>query len=94
LVEKVSRIDLSDYLPDYKGNNRNVNEVQLFLLGLFEVCRRRRDRPFFYHFTTGTPTPVHSFAHIPAVDTQNIRRVFDDCREIILEQSVKDILMT
>jgi guanine nucleotide-binding protein subunit alpha-12 len=78
-AEKIRRINVSEYLPDFHGDNRSLKEVQLFLLGLFESARRQRSRPFFYHFTT-------------AIDTQNIRRVFDDCKDIILERAVKDII--
>lgn len=39
-----------------------------------------RHRPFFYHFTT-------------AVDTESIRRVFEDVRESLLENNLKTLMM-
>lgn len=57
-----------------------VRDVQFFLVDRFENSRKDRARPFFYHFTT-------------AVDTENIRRVFRDVRETILEQNLATLMM-
>lgn len=60
--------------------NGDCLQVRYYLLSMFESSRKDRKRPFFYHFTT-------------AVDTENIRRVFQDCRAIILEQNLKSLMM-
>ncbi|VDK88633.1 unnamed protein product [Litomosoides sigmodontis] len=80
LEEKVSKSDIRQYFADFAGDHNSLRDVQFFLVDKFEKCRRDRRRPFFYHFTT-------------AVDTENIRRVFNDCRETILEQNLRALMM-
>lgn len=80
LAEKVPKSDIRQYFADFTGDHNSLRDVQFFLVDKFENCRRDRRRPFFYHFTT-------------AVDTENIRRVFKDCRETILEQNLKALMM-
>ncbi|VDM42940.1 unnamed protein product [Toxocara canis] len=80
LEQKVPNSDIRQYFADFTGDHRSLRDVQFFLVDKFENCRRDKRRPFFYHFTT-------------AVDTENIRRVFKDCRESILEQNLKTLMM-
>jgi guanine nucleotide-binding protein subunit alpha-12 len=80
LEEKVPRSDIRKYFTDFTGDHTSPKSVQLFLLDKFEKSRRDRTVPFFYHFTT-------------AIDTDNIRRVFEDCRQSILEQNLKTLMM-
>ncbi|VDD88913.1 unnamed protein product [Enterobius vermicularis] len=80
LEKKVPKSDIRQYFADFTGDHRSVRDVQYFLVDKFEKSRREKRRPFFYHFTT-------------AVDTENIRRVFKDCRETILEQNLKTLMM-
>ena len=79
-LEKVPRSDIRQFFSDYKGDHRSIRDVQYFLVDKFEKSRKDRTQPFFYHFTT-------------AIDTENIRRVFEDCREAILEQNLKTLMM-
>lgn len=78
--EKVPKSDIRQYFSDFTGDHLSVRDVQFFLADKFENSRKDRARPFFYHFTT-------------AVDTENIRRVFKDVRESILEQNLKALMM-
>ncbi|CAI5455196.1 unnamed protein product [Caenorhabditis angaria] len=80
LKDKVPKSDIRQYFTDYTGDHLSVRDIQFFLVDKFEASRRDRARPFFYHFTT-------------AVDTENIRRVFRDVRESILEQNLKTLMM-
>uniref|UniRef100_A0A0N5AZL2 G-protein alpha subunit n=1 Tax=Syphacia muris TaxID=451379 RepID=A0A0N5AZL2_9BILA len=80
LEKKVPKSDIRQYFADFTGDHRSVRDVQYFLVDKFENSRNDKRRPFFYHFTT-------------AVDTENIRRVFKDCRETILQQNLKTLMM-
>ncbi|VDN01008.1 unnamed protein product [Thelazia callipaeda] len=80
LEQKVPKSDIRQYFADFTGDHNSLRDVQFFLVDKFENCCRDKRRPFFYHFTT-------------AVDTENIRRVFKDCRETILEQNLKTLMM-
>ncbi|GMT07825.1 hypothetical protein PENTCL1PPCAC_29999, partial [Pristionchus entomophagus] len=80
LQEKILKSDIRNYFSDFNGNHLESRDVQYFLVDKFENSRKDRHRPFFYHFTT-------------AVDTDNIRRVFEDVRESILERNLKTLMM-
>lgn len=80
VIEKVTKSDIRHYFPQFVGDSLNYKDVQQFLMNLFDSARRDQNRAYFYHFTT-------------AVDTENIRRVFQDCKEVILEQNLKSLLM-
>ncbi|KHJ48182.1 guanine nucleotide-binding protein alpha-12 subunit family protein, partial [Trichuris suis] len=80
LIEKIDQSDIGKYFPNFTGDCKRLADVQLFLLDLFESVRANRSQPFFYHFTT-------------AIDTDNIRRVFRDCKEIILDRNLKTLMM-
>ncbi|CAD6197298.1 unnamed protein product [Caenorhabditis auriculariae] len=80
LEEKVPKSDIRQYLDDFTGDHLSVRDVQFFLVDKFEASRKDRARPFFYHFTT-------------AVNTDNIRRVFKDVRESILEKNLEALMM-
>uniref|UniRef100_A0A914E0P2 Guanine nucleotide-binding protein alpha-12 subunit n=1 Tax=Acrobeloides nanus TaxID=290746 RepID=A0A914E0P2_9BILA len=80
LQEKVPKSDIRQFFADFNGDQYSIRDVQFFLVDKFEKSRKDRTQPFFYHFTT-------------AIDTENIRRVFEDCREAILEQNLKTLMM-
>ncbi|MFH4976313.1 hypothetical protein AB6A40_003022 [Gnathostoma spinigerum] len=80
LEKKVPKSDIRQYFADFTGDHRSLRDVQYFLIDKFEGCVKDKCRPFFYHFTT-------------AVDTENIRRVFKDVRESILDQNLKTLMM-
>ncbi|CAI4225653.1 unnamed protein product [Auanema sp. JU1783] len=80
LKEKHQTSDIRQYFSDFQGDHMSLRDVQYFLVDKFESSRKDRARPFFYHFTT-------------AVDTENIRRVFKDVRETILEQNLQSLMM-
>ncbi|RCN34193.1 hypothetical protein ANCCAN_19968 [Ancylostoma caninum] len=79
-LEKVPKSDIRQYFSDFTGDHRSVRDVQFFLVDKFETSRKDRARPFFYHYTT-------------AIDTENIRRVFVDVRDTILQQNLKSLMM-
>ncbi|CEF60383.1 G-protein alpha subunit, group 12 family and Guanine nucleotide binding protein (G-protein), alpha subunit family and G protein alpha subunit, helical insertion domain and P-loop containing nucleoside triphosphate hydrolase domain-containing protein [Strongyloides ratti] len=80
LKEKLPQSNIKNYFADFKGDPLKLNDVQCFIIEKFEKTRQDKYRPFFYHFTT-------------AIDTENIRRVFKDCRETILEMNLKMLNM-
>ncbi|VDM63005.1 unnamed protein product [Angiostrongylus costaricensis] len=80
LKEKVPKSDIRQYFSDFTGDHLCVRDVQFFLVDKFETSRKDRARPFFYHYTT-------------AIDTDNIRRVFIDVRDTILQQNLKSLMM-
>ncbi|KAM9770405.1 guanine nucleotide-binding protein subunit alpha-12a [Menidia menidia] len=80
LVEKICKVDIRKYFPEFRGDQRRLEDVQAFLVQSFSRKRRNRGKPLFHHFTT-------------AVDTENIRFVFHAVKDTILQENLKDIML-
>lgn len=78
LAEKIKHVNIGDYIEQFRGNWQDLTVVQEFLLSLFDSRRRDRSRPLFHHFTT-------------AVDTENIRFVFQAVKNTILQNHLENV---
>ena len=80
LEEKVQKgIKINNWFPGFKGDPSKLEDVQQFILAMYDSRRRDRNKELFHHFTT-------------AVDTNNIKRIFKDVHEIILRKNVEAAL--
>ncbi|XP_071960389.1 guanine nucleotide-binding protein subunit alpha-12-like [Antedon mediterranea] len=80
LAVKVKQVSISDYFPNFNGDPQKLEDVQNFLLNMFDSKRRERSKALFHHFTT-------------AVDTENIRFVFHAVRDTILQDNLKNLML-
>uniref|UniRef100_UPI00358F83A5 guanine nucleotide-binding protein subunit alpha-13-like isoform X2 n=1 Tax=Myxine glutinosa TaxID=7769 RepID=UPI00358F83A5 len=80
LREKVLMTSIADYFPEFSGDPKRVLDVQSFLVHCFDSKRRDRTTPLFHHFTT-------------AIDTENIRYVFEAVRDTILRDNLKKLML-
>lgn len=82
LEEKVSKVPIADYFAEFEGDPHDLFTVQKFILGMFdEKCHQSdRTKPLFHHFTT-------------AIDTENIRFVFQAAKDTILQDNLRSIMM-
>ncbi|KAG7316954.1 hypothetical protein KOW79_019252 [Hemibagrus wyckioides] len=80
LVEKVAKVSISKHFSDFRGDPRQLEDVQNYLVQCFKRKRRNRSKPLFHHFTT-------------AIDTENIRFVFHAVKDTILQENLKDIML-
>lgn len=80
LREKIQNCDIANYFPAFKGNSRNETDVKRFLYTMFESTRMDNSKTLFHHFTT-------------AIDTSNIRFVFDAVKQIILQSSLENHIL-
>ncbi|XP_077380695.1 guanine nucleotide-binding protein subunit alpha-12a [Festucalex cinctus] len=80
LVDKIRTVDVRKYFPEFRGDPRRLEDVQAFLVQSFSRKRRNRGKPLFHHFTT-------------AVDTDNIRFVFQAVKDTILQENLKEIML-
>ncbi|GFO23360.1 guanine nucleotide-binding protein subunit alpha-12 [Plakobranchus ocellatus] len=80
LAEKVATVDLSHYFPEFKGDPRSMDDVKRFMCSLFDCRRRERSKPLFHHFTT-------------AIDTENIKHVFQDVKDTILHDNLRSLML-
>ncbi|XP_022909122.1 guanine nucleotide-binding protein subunit alpha homolog [Onthophagus taurus] len=81
LVKKVANpeTDIRWYFPQFSGNSHSIQEVQTFILAMFTGVKREPKKSLYHHFTT-------------AVDTENIKVVFNSVKDTILNRNL-DILM-
>ena len=80
LAEKVKVANIGDTFSGYTGNASNLSEVQAFILSLFNARRREQKGELYHHFTT-------------AIDTDNIKVVFNAVKDIILHSNIKSIML-
>lgn len=93
LKEKVAVFDISthfpqykdtrtvgEYAPGFKGDPGDLEDVKKFLIYYFLSSRRLSEKPLYHHFTI-------------AVDTNNIRLVFKDVKDIILKRNLDALLL-
>jgi len=81
LEEKVHQgVCISNYFPEFGGDNLCLQDVQRFLVQKFESKRRSKGKPFFHHFTM-------------AIDTNNIRNVFNDVKDTILHENLHNLML-
>lgn len=72
--------NVSWYFPDFKGDSSKLVDVQEFLLEFFKSAKRDRNKRLFHHFTT-------------AVDTENIKVVFNAVKDTILQRNLQQLML-
>lgn len=72
--------DLKNYFPDFEGNSRDLVQVQDFILKLFASIKKDPTKALFHHYTT-------------AVDTENIKYVFNAVKNTILDRNLKSLML-
>lgn len=80
LEEKIKYSNIKDYFPEFQGDPQTLEDVQNFILQMFDRKRRERSKAL-YHFTT-------------ASDTENIRFVFAAVKDTILQNCLKSLEKT
>jgi len=80
LEEKIQKVNIGDYFPQFSGDPHSLSDVQHFLVTMFDERRVERSHAMFHHFTT-------------AVDTRNIRLVFRDIRDTILSKNINSLML-
>lgn len=80
LEKKIKYVSIKKWFPNFSGESTDLNTVQAFILNMFDMRRRERSKALFHHFTT-------------AVDTQNIKYVFNAVRDTILEENLKRLML-
>ncbi|KAK2143979.1 hypothetical protein NP493_4349g00002 [Ridgeia piscesae] len=80
LENKIKDVNVMNYFPDFKGDPTSLKDVQMFELGLFDSRRNERSKALFHHFTT-------------AIDTENIKFVFQAVKDTILQDNLKSLML-
>ncbi|XP_012250523.1 guanine nucleotide-binding protein subunit alpha homolog isoform X1 [Athalia rosae] len=77
---KSTDTDLCKYFPNFKGDPHSIHDVQNFILEMFTSVKRNPKKPVFHHFTT-------------AVDTENIKVVFNAVKDTILIRNLESLML-
>ncbi|XP_075760079.1 guanine nucleotide-binding protein subunit alpha-13 isoform X2 [Pelodiscus sinensis] len=81
LEEKVQKVSIKNYFPEFEGDPHCLTDVQKFLVECFRAKRRDpQQKPLYHHFTT-------------AINTENIRLVFRDVKDTILHDNLKQLML-
>lgn len=80
LKDKIKFSNISDYFPQFQGRPDDLQDVQSFILQMFDSRRRERSKALFHHFTT-------------AIDTENIKFVFHAVKDTILQDNLKSLML-
>ncbi|XP_013786049.1 guanine nucleotide-binding protein subunit alpha homolog [Limulus polyphemus] len=82
LQEKLEKREsnIAHYFPRFMGDPHRLEDIQIFLLKMFEGVIRDKRRQIYHHFTT-------------AVDTENIKVVFNAVRNTILQKNINQLML-
>lgn len=83
LLEKKVRssdTNLSWYFQQFVGDSHSIKDVQNFILDMFISIKRDPRKPLFHHYTT-------------AVDTENIKVVFNAVKDTILHRNLESLML-
>jgi len=75
--EKIKKVPVSRYFPDYTGSDRDYEQCVEFLQTQFESKNRNPDKQVYTHVTCAT-------------DTNNIAAVFNAVKDIIIRKSLTE----
>lgn len=79
LERKIKYSNIKDYFPEFQGDPQKLEDVQNFILQIFDS--KRREGSLFHHFTTVS-------------DTENIRFVFALVKDTILQNCLRSLEKT
>lgn len=68
------------YFPQFAGDSHSMKDVQNYILEMFISVKRDPRKPLFHHFTT-------------AVDTENIKVVFNAVKDTILHRNLESLML-
>ena len=74
--QKIARVPLKNYFPDYDGPANDAASAKRFIMGKFKKVSKRPEKQIYEHFTCAT-------------NTDNIRHVFDAVSDIIIENNLR-----
>lgn len=82
LVKKVANpeTDIRWYFPQFAGNSHSIQDVQAFILAMFTSVKREPRKALYHHYTT-------------AVDTENIKVVFNSVKDTILNRNLEILML-
>jgi len=78
--EKIQRVPLKTFFPQYNGQPGDANEAQQWLAEQFKAKNRNTEKAVYCHITCAT-------------DSDNVQKVFDGVKDIIIRNALRNIGM-
>jgi hypothetical protein len=75
---KIQVSPLNRIFPNYEGGTDAKKGKEYILARYLELLSIRQSKEYYYHFTC-------------AIDTSNIKKIFEDVRGILLQKTITDI---
>jgi len=75
-AEKIKKVRLKDYFPDYNGDNSYDDAVK-YIISIFHAKNQNPDRTIYTHVTCAT-------------DSNNVQAVFNAVKDIIIKRSLQE----
>jgi len=75
-AEKITKVRLKTYFPDYNGDN-SYEDAANYIIGIFHSKNTNTDRTIYTHLTCAT-------------DTSNVQAVFNAVKDIIIKKSLQE----
>jgi GTPase SAR1 family protein len=75
-AEKIKKVKLRDYFPDYLGEN-NYEDAVKYIISIFHAKNQNPDRTIYTHVTCAT-------------DSSNVQAVFNAVKDIIIKRSLQE----
>ncbi len=69
LAEKIKHSNITDYFPEFQGDPQKLEDVQRFILQMFDSKRREGSVGLYHHFMTASDTENFSFVVAAVKDT-------------------------
>lgn len=79
LIDKIKTKNIGDYFTDFQGDGHRLEDVQGYMVSMFNHVRHDTTLELYRHFTT-------------AIDTRNIKVVFNVVKDTILTRHIQDIM--
>lgn len=79
LEEKILKSDIRNHFPNFEGDPKKLEHVQGFMAAMFDAVRRNTQQEFYHYFTT-------------AINTKNIKVVFNIVKDSILSKHINEIM--
>ncbi len=79
LEKKVLTSSIKNHFPEFDGDPHKIKDVQQFMAAMFNSVRRVTNQDFYHYFTT-------------AINTKNIKVVFDIVKDSILSKQIGEIM--
>lgn len=94
MKEKIKRSNIKNYCNDFRGDPQSLSDVERYFKQKFYGLRHRKTSRTREEQVNGDGTTTDIYSHFTtAIDTNNIKTIFESVRSMILERNCQAILL-